>query len=228
MKKYNKVLIIHESELFINSIQKLLRNYKQFIFTSEKKELDIRKKIENGLCDIIIFGGSLFQTIGKNISKLYEKNYSHLNFIYIVNNSKEIEEIKKISNRNLYILSSPFRLESFIDLLIDISEKKEVRHNKYYNISNYKFNPNLKELENSRNSKIKLTEKETSILECLYLSGSNFLPREILLKKVWGYSSQVSTHTLETHIYRIRQKIEKDGGPKNFIVNDLGGYKLIS
>jgi Response regulators consisting of a CheY-like receiver domain and a winged-helix DNA-binding domain len=227
MTKLNRVLIIHESELFASNIQNLLRNYKQFLFSYEKKEIDIRKKIENGLCDTIIFGGSLFKTIGKDISKSYEKNYSYLNFIYILNNNKEIEEIKKTSNRNLYILLAPFRLESFINLLVDISEKKEIRHNKCYNIGMYKFNPNLKELENSRNSKIKLTEKETSILECLYLSGNNFLPREILLKKVWGYSSQVSTHTLETHIYRIRQKIEKDGGPKNFIINDLGGYKLI-
>ncbi len=58
--------------------------------------------------------------------------------------------------------------------------------------------------------KIRLTEKETNILKFLYRSGKTTVAREVLLHEVWGYNAGVTTHTLETHIYRLRQKIEPD------------------
>ena len=78
-----------------------------------------------------------------------------------------------------------------------------------------------------RNSKVRLTEKETSILRYLYRAGQRPVSRETLLQKVWGYNSGVTTHTLETHIYRLRQKIEKDAANPEILVTEAGGYKLV-
>ena len=75
--------------------------------------------------------------------------------------------------------------------------------------------------------KIRLTEKETAILKFLYRSGEKVVGRDVLLHEVWGYNSGVTTHTLETHIYRLRQKIEPDPSNAALLVTESGGYKLV-
>jgi DNA-binding response OmpR family regulator len=76
-----------------------------------------------------------------------------------------------------------------------------------------------------------LTEKEINILRFLHRANGQPVSREVLLAEIWGYNSQISTHTLETHIYRLRQKSE--GGTDNstmetpLLVTDAGGYRLV-
>ena len=76
-------------------------------------------------------------------------------------------------------------------------------------------------------AKLRLTEKETAILRYLYRAGQQTVARDILLKEVWGYNAAVTTHTLETHIYRLRQKIETDPTRAAMLVTEAGGYKLV-
>ena len=82
-------------------------------------------------------------------------------------------------------------------------------------------------LVDERGQKIRLTEKEASILKFLYRAGEKVITRDVLLHEVWGYNSGVTTHTLETHIYRLRQKVEKDAAMPAILVTEAGGYKLV-
>ena len=75
--------------------------------------------------------------------------------------------------------------------------------------------------------RIRLTEKETAILKYLFSAGANVIGRDVLLNEVWGYNSGVTTHTLETHVYRLRQKIERDPSNADILVTEPGGYRLI-
>jgi DNA-binding response OmpR family regulator len=75
--------------------------------------------------------------------------------------------------------------------------------------------------------KVRLTEKETAILKYLYRAGQKVVGRDVLLHEVWGYNAGVTTHTLETHIYRLRQKIERDPSNAELLVTETGGYKLM-
>jgi DNA-binding response OmpR family regulator len=90
-------------------------------------------------------------------------------------------------------------------------------------IGPYLFKPGAKLLTGAR--KIRLTEKETNILQFLHAAGGT-VPRETLLHEVWGYSPAVTTHTLETHIYRLRRKIEENPGRATILVTEDGGYRL--
>jgi DNA-binding response OmpR family regulator len=91
----------------------------------------------------------------------------------------------------------------------------------------YVFRPAAKLLlEQAKNRKIRLTEKEAAILKFLYRSGGKPVGRQVLLNEVWGYNSAVTTHTLETHIYRLRQKIEPDPGNARLLLTEGGGYRL--
>ena len=82
-------------------------------------------------------------------------------------------------------------------------------------------------MNDAENKKIRLTEKETSILRYLFRAGDKVVSRETLLGEVWGYNASVTTHTLETHVYRLRQKIESDPSSARILVTEPGGYRLI-
>jgi DNA-binding response OmpR family regulator len=96
-----------------------------------------------------------------------------------------------------------------------------------YRIGPYTFRPSAKMLLDAGARKIRLTEKETNILKYLYRSADT-VPRETLLHEVWGYNPAVTTHTLETHIYRLRQKIEQNPGEARILITESGGYRLIA
>jgi len=96
-----------------------------------------------------------------------------------------------------------------------------------FKIGPYTFKPSAKMLVDDGDKKVRLTEKETAILKFLYRTGVKTVGRDILLHEVWGYNSGVTTHTLETHIYRLRQKIERDPSNAELLVTEAGGYKLV-
>ena len=91
-------------------------------------------------------------------------------------------------------------------------------------IGPYAFRPALKMLQ-ADSRKIKLTDKEAMILKYLYRAGGQVVAREDLLANVWGYNAGVDTHTIETHIYRLRRKIEPSDTPR-LLITEAGGYRL--
>ena len=95
-----------------------------------------------------------------------------------------------------------------------------------YEIGRFQFRPTLKSL-NADGVSVRLTDKETAILKYLFRAHGAVIPRDVLLAEVWGYNSGVSTHTLETHVYRLRQKIEADPTHARILVTEGGGYKLV-
>ncbi|MBD20042.1 MAG: DNA-binding response regulator [Rhodospirillaceae bacterium] len=97
-----------------------------------------------------------------------------------------------------------------------------------YRLGPYKFDPNAQLLSDLSEDKIiKLTEKETSILKFLICHANSFVARGDLLDEVWEYNSGITTHTLETHIYKLRQKLEIDPSQAKILVTEPGGYRLI-
>ena len=97
-----------------------------------------------------------------------------------------------------------------------------------FTIGPYCFRPSAKFLlDEARNKKVRLTEKETTILKFLYQTGGRMVKRDALLNEVWGYNASVTTHTLETHVYRLRQKIEIDPSNAQILVTEPGGYRLV-
>ena len=95
-----------------------------------------------------------------------------------------------------------------------------------YRLGAYEFRPAAKMLLDPQQKKIRLTEKETNILKYLYRAGEKPVSREELLAEVWGYNAGVTTHTLETHVYRLRQKIETDPANAKLLLTEAGGYRL--
>jgi DNA-binding response OmpR family regulator len=124
-------------------------------------------------------------------------------------------------------IAKPFRLNELLARLRAQLRVFDNSEDAVFTIGPYQFRPSGKLLmEPARNLKIRLTEKESAILKFLYRSGGEPVGRQVLLNEVWGYNSAVTTHTLETHIYRLRQKIEPDPSNAVLLLTEGGGYRL--
>ena len=130
------------------------------------------------------------------------------------------------SGANDYV-TKPFKFAVILARIRAHLRQYEASEDAVFQIGPYTFRPGAKLLTNAKGSKLKLTEKETAILRYLYRAGQKVVGRDMLLAEVWGYNSNVTTHTLETHIYRLRQKIEADPSNARILVTEPGGYKLM-
>mgnify|MGYP001159897767 FL=1 len=122
----------------------------------------------------------------------------------------------------------PFKFAVLLACIRSHLRQHELSDDAVFSIGPYIFRPSAKLLlQGESNEKVRLTEKETSILKFLFGNGGKAVSRDVLLNEVWGYNAGVTTHTLETHIYRLRQKIESDPSSAEILVTEPGGYRLL-
>lgn len=124
-------------------------------------------------------------------------------------------------------VTKPFRLGELMARLRAQLRQHAAAEDAEYAIGAFRFQPARKRLvANATGARIRLTDKETAILRHLHRAAGEVVPRDALLGAIWGYNSEVNTHTLETHIYRLRQKIEADAANATLLVTAPGGYRL--
>ncbi|WOI53217.1 response regulator transcription factor [Parvularcula sp. LCG005] len=126
------------------------------------------------------------------------------------------------------VLAKPFRYQLLVARMRAHLRSHEQSEDALIIIGPYAFQPGAKTLQPGEGETIRLTDKEAAILKFLHRAGGQPVPRDTLLDEVWGYNSGVTTHTLETHIYRLRQKIEPRAGEATLLLTDQGGYRLAS
>src|SRR5579863_310404 len=129
------------------------------------------------------------------------------------------------SGANAYV-TKPFKFNVLLAHIRAQLRSHEQSEDAVFRIGPYEFRPAAKMLLDPRSRKIRLTDKETNILKYLYRAGGKVVSREELLTEVWGYNAGVTTHTLETHVYRLRQKIEPESQSAKLLVTEAGGYRL--
>lgn len=126
---------------------------------------------------------------------------------------------------NIYV-KKPFSLMSFLDVLRAANNNLDNSADGYLTFNDYELRPNLSEIVDIQSGDvIKLTEREIDILKYLYKNQGHYVSKSDLQRNVWKYNEEVATHTIETHIYRLRQKVEQKGG-RRLIITENGGYML--
>ena len=154
----------------------------------------------------------------KKINNFEIENHNFKNTDLIISD-KEL----KLSNQ-ISIDATPIQIGKLIDNINIKFLKKKIEFQKNIKISDYIINFNSRKMFN-QNKTLSLTEKETLIISFLKNSGTSVSINE-LQKNVWGYRSKLETHTVETHVYRLRKKILKRFGDNNFIKSKKNGYKI--
>src|SRR6266481_2470403 len=131
------------------------------------------------------------------------------------------------SGANDYVVK-PFQFAVLLARIRAQLRQHEASEDAVFTIGHCTFNPRSKQLIDPKGCKRRLTQKETAILRYLYRAGQRPESREALLQEIWGDNPSVTTHTLETHIYRLRRKVEKDASNPSVLVTVGGAYKLLA
>jgi DNA-binding response OmpR family regulator len=180
-----------------------------------------------GQIDLVIMDVGLPDIDGREAARILRRNGFTAPIIMLTGHDTESDIILGLeSGANDYV-TKPFRFAVLVARVRTLLRQYESSVDAVFTIGPYKFRPSLKLLLRLDGSKVRLTKKETSILRYLYRAAPQPVTRETLLKEVWAFNPEVTTHTVETHIYRLRQKIERDATVPAILVIEGGGYKLM-
>lgn len=183
--------------------------------------------VKDARFDAVILDVGLPDGDGRDYCARLRRNGLKVPIIMLTGSGDEGDVVRGLdSGANDYI-AKPFKLAVLLARLRAQLRIFENSEDAVFVIGPYTFRPSAKLLqEPAKNRRIRLTEKEAAILKFLYRAGTRPVARQILLNEVWGYNAAVTTHTLETHIYRLRQKIEPDPSNARLLVTEGGGYRL--
>jgi len=227
MPNTRKILIVDDDEDLRASLAEQLALHDEF----ETESVDSGSKgvqvAKSGQIDLVIMDVGLPDLDGREAVRMLRKNGFKAPIIMLTGHDTDSDTVLGLeSGANDYI-TKPFRFAVLLARIRAQLRQHEASEDAVFNIGPYTFRPSSKILVSPKGNKVRLTEKETAILRYLYRAGQQPVSRETLLQEVWGYNSGVTTHTLETHIYRLRQKVEKDAANPALLVTDVGGYKLV-
>jgi DNA-binding response OmpR family regulator len=177
--------------------------------------------------DAIILDVSLPDGDGRDLCSRLRRHGVKVPIVMLTGSDEEADVVRGLdSGANDYI-AKPFRMAELLARLRAQLRIFENSEDAVFTIGPYTFRPSAKLLQDpAKNRRIRLTEKEAAILKFLYRAGTKPVGRQVLLNEVWGYNAAVTTHTLETHIYRLRQKIEPDPTNARLLLTEGGGYRL--
>jgi DNA-binding response OmpR family regulator len=177
--------------------------------------------------DLVILDVGLPDMDGREVCRLMRKQGVKCPILMLTGHATDSDTILGLeSGANDYV-AKPFKLPVLLARIRAQLRQHEQSEDAVFAVGPYTFKPAAKLLLDESDRKIRLTEKETNILKYLYRANSQVVPRDILLHEVWGYNAGVTTHTLETHIYRLRQKIEPEPSNARILVTETGGYRLV-
>jgi DNA-binding response OmpR family regulator len=177
--------------------------------------------------DAVILDVTLPDGDGRDFCADLRRGGARMPILILTGSDEEADVVRGLdAGANDYV-AKPFRIAELLARLRAQLRIFENSEDAVFTVGPYTFRPSAKLLhEPVRNRRIRLTEKESAILKFLYRAGTRPVPRQVLLNEVWGYNAAVTTHTLETHIYRLRQKIEPDPANTTLLLTEGGGYRL--
>lgn len=223
-----KILIIDDDLALRHSLAEQLQLHEEFAAAEAGNAAEALEATKGQYFDAILLDVGLPDMDGRELCRVMRRAGVRTPILMLTGADGEADMILGLdSGANDYI-TKPFRLNVLLARLRAQLRQHEASEDAVFSIGPYTFRPSAKTLiDDAKRRKVRLTEKETAILKYLFRAGEKTIGRAILLNEVWGYNSGVTTHTLETHVYRLRQKIERDPGKAEILVTEPGGYRLV-
>jgi DNA-binding response OmpR family regulator len=221
------ILIVDDDRTLREALVEQLALHEEFEPMTAESAAGAIQTAKAGNIDLILLDVGLPDMDGREACKLIRKAGFRAPVVMLTGKDSDSDTILGLeSGANDYV-TKPFRFSVLLARIRAQLRQHEHSEDAVFNIGSYTFKPAAKLLLDPKGSKIRLTEKETAILKYLYRAGDRVITRDVLLREVWGYNAGVTTHTLETHIYRLRQKIERNPASAELLVTEGGGYKLV-
>jgi DNA-binding response OmpR family regulator len=223
------ILIVDDDKALLDMLVEQLGVDGEFlpVVAASVSEAQARVAAREARFDAIILDIGLPDGDGRDLCARLRQTGVKVPIIILTGSDHETDEVRGLdSGANDYI-SKPFRMAVLLARLRAQLRTFESSEDAVFTLGPYTFRPGVKQLHDAaHNRRIRLTEKEAAILKFLYRAGTQPVARQVLLNEVWGYNATVTTHTLETHIYRLRQKMEPDPSNARLLLTEDGGYRL--
>jgi DNA-binding response OmpR family regulator len=227
MANARKILIVDDDAELRDALVEQLALHDEFEATAVDTAAKSIAAAKAGQVDLVIMDVGLPDMDGREAVRILRTNGFKAPIIMLTGHDTDSDTILGLeSGANDYV-AKPFRFAVLLARIRAQLRQHEASEDAIFTIGPYTFRPSSRLLLNPKGGKVRLTEKETAILRYLYRAGQRPVSRDTLLQEVWGYNSGVTTHTLETHIYRLRQKVEKDAANPAILVTEAGGYRLV-
>lgn len=227
MSMEKRILIVDDDEALREALAEQLGLHEEFASQSAGTAAEGLEAARQTHTDLILLDVGLPDMDGREACRLMRKAGVTAPIIMLTAADSEADTILGLdAGANDYV-TKPFRFGVLLARIRAHLRQHEQSEDAVFTIGPYTFKPSAKMLLDAAEKKVRLTEKETAILKYLFRAGQKVVARDVLLHEVWGYNAGVTTHTLETHIYRLRQKIERDPSNAELLVTDAGGYKLV-
>lgn len=222
-----RLLIVDDDKILADSLVEQLDLHQEFQSTAAYSAQEGLAAAQEGEFDCLILDVDMPDMDGRDLCKLLRRQGLKQPILMLTGQDSDADTILGLdAGANDYV-TKPFRLNVLLARIRAQLRTHELSDDATFPIGPYNFRPSLKMLmAKDSDAKIKLTEKETAILKFLYRANGKVVSREEMLGEVWGYKAEVNTHTLETHIYRLRQKIEPSPKEASIVVTEQGGYRL--
>ncbi len=222
-----KILIIDDEDELRKNLAEQLDFYEEFETSEAHNAITALDMVKDTHFDLLILDVGLPDMDGREAIKILRREGFNSPIVLLTGHVSDADEVLGLdAGANDYV-TKPFRFSVLLARIRSALRQFDQSEGVMYNIGQYCFMPAQKILVADDGIKIRLTDKETSIMKYLYRAGRKTVSKEELLKEVWGYNNRVTTHTLETHIYRLRQKIEHDPANVRLLVTQEGGYLLV-
>jgi DNA-binding response OmpR family regulator len=222
-----RIFLVDDDVDLRKTLTEQLSHYREFDLVEGGTAADAIRGVGEAHVDLMILDVGLPDMDGRETVKILRREGFKSPILMLTGHNSDSDEILGLeSGANDYV-TKPFRFSVLLARIRAALRQHDQSEDVVFTIGPYSFQPAAKLLETAEGNKVRLTDKETSILKYLYRQGPKTISRDILLKEVWGYNNRVTTHTLETHIYRLRQKIERDPANARLLVTEDGGYRLV-
>src|SRR6266571_1952412 len=227
MTNVRRILIVEDDAELRDALVEQLALHEEFEALAADNGTKGVQTAKAGQVDLVIMDVGLPDIDGREAVRMLRKSGFKAPILLLTGHDTDSDTILGLeSGANDYV-TKPFRFAVLLARIRAQLRQHEASEDAVFTIGPFTFRPSSKLLLNAKGNKVRLTEKETAILRFLYRAGQKPVSRETLLQEVWGYNSGVTTHTLETHIYRLRQKVERDATTPTILVTETGGYKLV-
>lgn len=226
MSTLKKILLVDDDEDLREALSEQLVMTEDFDVFEAANGAGAMEKAREAIYDLVILDVGLPDTDGRELCRLLRKQGVKCPILMLTGHDSDADTILGLdAGANDYV-TKPFKFPVLLARIRAQLRQHEQSEDAVFQLGPYTFKPAVKMLTTEDDRKIRLTEKETNILKFLYRASEGVVARDVLLHEVWGYNAGVTTHTLETHIYRLRQKIEPDPSNARLLVTESGGYRL--
>ena len=229
MLESHHILVVDPDPTFLMSVSLSLELTKRFVVSRARSaQLAERALAQSEMgFDAILIESALPDGDGIALCDYVRDTYPGIQILLLTSSDDDAGLVRALQGGVDDFVRKPLRGNELLVRLTSRLRSAVPAHDAPLTFGRFIYHPATKVLVDlERNSRMMLAEKEGRLLKHLYSRSGQTVSRTALLHSIWGYSTASTTHTVETHVYRLRQKIEDDPGRPTVIVTERGGYRF--